>query len=491
MQTNIVRSSLGHFFRVALLGVLTATTLPATMPAAPTADAPAIPGKGLVGSWLGTLNVNGGVIKLRLALDVTERDGKLSAVLNSIDQNSKIPASSVTSTADTASFECATINGRFAGRFSADGSEIVGTWSQGGGSLPLTLKRQTQAFVLNRPQEPGRPYPYREQEVTFRNDAAGISLAGTLTLPRGEGAFPAVVLMSGSGPQDRDEALMGHKPFLILADHLTRAGIAVLRYDDRGIGKSGGNFATATHRDFASDGRAAFQYLKTRPEIDSKRIGLLGHSEGSVYAPLIARDSPDVAYVVLLAGVGVPVRALLDRQAADILKASNLPYEKTPALNAIDDQLYAGLRTIKGETERVDFVRARLREALALYPESLRNALGMSETTIEQQTRMLASPWFVELSQYDPRETLPAIQCPVLALFGTKDMQVAAEPNSAGMKAAFASAGNRRVTIRIFDGLNHLFQHASTGAPAEYGTLEETMAPEVLNTVSSWIQKQH
>ncbi|MEO8019082.1 MAG: alpha/beta fold hydrolase [Pseudomonadota bacterium] len=467
---------------VMLLAAPAITAEPATAPAP-------IPGKGLVGTWLGALTVNAGM-KLRLELTVTEADGKLSAILNSIDQNAKIPASSVSATAETAEFECATINGKFEGRFSADGSEIVGTWSQGGGSMPLTLRRQAAPFVLKRPQEPAKPYPYREEEVAFPNKAAGISLAGTLTLPQGKGPFGAVVLMSGSGPQDRDEALLGHKPFLILADHLTRAGIAVLRYDDRGVGKSTGSFGTATHLDFAADGRAAFDYLQTRPEIDRKHIGLLGHSEGSVYAPLIVRDEPGVAYVVFLAGVGVPVRELLERQSQDIVTASGLKYERTPALKAIDDAIYERLRTSTNDAELLDFVRAKLKEGLALLPDDLKKAMGIDEANIEPRVRMMVSPAFVQLSQYDPRATLPAIKCPVLALFGTKDRQVAAEPNSEGMKATFAKSGNRQVTLKTFDGLNHLFQHATTGAPSEYANIEETMAPEVLASVATWINKQ-
>lgn len=320
----------------ALCGALLAVTScasvqPADAPVAPagvTAPAP-VPAKGLVGSWLGGLDVNAGMT-LRLALEVTETDGSLTAILDSIDQNAKVPVTTISTDANEVQFECASIRGSFKGSLSADGAEIAGTWSQGGASLPLTFERQSQPFALKRPQQPEKPYPYREEELTFREPAADITLAGTLTLPKGDGPFPAVVLMSGSGPQDRDEALMGHKPFLILADQLTRAGIAVLRYDDRGVGKSTGNFSTATHLDFAADGRAAFEYLKSRPEINSKQVGLLGHSEGSVYVPFVMRESKDVAFVVMLAGVGVPIRELLERQARDIAAASGVKYEKPP-----------------------------------------------------------------------------------------------------------------------------------------------------------------
>jgi uncharacterized protein len=457
-------------------------------PAGVAAPAP-VPGKSLGGSWLGGLTLNAGMT-LRLALDVTEADGKLTAILDSIDQNAKIPVTTISVDANEVHFECASISGSFEGSFSADGAEIAGAWSQGGGSLPLTFKRQSQPFVLKRPQQPAKPYPYREEELTFRDPAADITLAGTLTLPDGKGPFPAVVLMSGSGPQDRDEALMGHKPFLILADQLTRAGIAVLRYDDRGVGQSTGDFSTATHLDFAADGRAAFEYLKSRPEIDSKKVGLLGHGEGSVYVPFVIRESKDVAFVVMLAGVGVPMRELLDLQTRDIASASGVKYEKTPALRAIDDAIYARLATGKSDAESLDFVRGKLKEAMALYPEDLKQAMGWSDAMFEAHVRMAVSPWFMLLSQYDPRKTLPAVKCPVLALFGAKDTQVAAAPNAAGMKAAFDAGGNRDVTLKTFPDLNHLFQHAKSGAPAEYGTIEETMSPEVTDMISKWINER-
>jgi uncharacterized protein len=486
------RSAIGRAWCGVLLVMTSCASMPAAdAPAAPVvAAAPApVPDKGLAGSWLGGLNVNAGMT-LRLALDVTETDGKLTAILHSIDQNAKLPVTTISVNANEVQFECASISGSFKGSFSADGAEITGTWSQGGGSLPLAFKRQSQPFALKRPQQPAKPYPYREEELTFRDPAADISLVGTLTLPHGKGPFPAVVLMSGSGPQDRDEALMGHKPFLILADQLTRAGVAVLRYDDRGVGKSTGNFSTATHLDFAADGRAAFEYLKSRPEINSKQVGLLGHSEGSVYVPFVMRESKDVAFVVMLAGIGVPMRELLDQQARDIASANGVKYEKTPALKAIDDEIYARLATGKSDAESLDFVRGKLKEAIVLYPEELKKATGLSDATLEGHVRMIVSPWFMLLSQYDPRKTLSVVKCPVLALFGGKDTQVAATSNSAGMKAAFEAGGNRDVTMKTFPELNHLFQHAKSGAPAEYASIEETMAPEVTDMISKWIKER-
>jgi pimeloyl-ACP methyl ester carboxylesterase len=470
---------------VLMLAVAGTVAAQPAVPAKPAAEAPGLPGKGAAGSWLGALDL--GSMKLRLALEVTAKDGKLEAVLDSIDQNAKLPVTTIEDGPEGLRFAVAPINGSYEGKYSSDGAELIGTWTQAGNSLPLTFRRQAGPFALKRPQEPAKPYPYREEEVAVQNSRAGVSLSGTLTLPDGKGPFPAVVLMSGSGPQDRNETLMGHKPFLVLADHLTRAGIAVLRYDDRGFGKSSGNFAAATHVDFASDGRAAFEYLKTRPEIDGARIGLLGHSEGSVYAPYIAREAPDVAFVVLYAGVGVPMRALLDRQGMDILKAMGLAYTPSAEEIAISDAIFQRLALKKIDQETADFLRAKFREALAVTPENVRRALNLNEQSIEMRLQTLMTPWFMELLSYDAGKELGHIRVPVLALFGSKDTQVAAEPNSDAMKKAFAAAGNRDVTLKTFDGLNHLFQHAATGAPGEYSSIEETMAPAVLETTSKWI----
>jgi pimeloyl-ACP methyl ester carboxylesterase len=470
---------------VLMLAVAGAVAAQPAVPAKPAAEAAGLPGKGAAGSWLGTLDL--GAMKLRLGLEVTEKDGKLEAVLDSIDQNAKLPVTSIEDGTAGVKFAVAPINGGFEGRYSQDGSELIGTWTQGGNSLPLTFRRQASPFALKRPQEPARPYPYREEEVTIQNSRASVSLAGTLTLPEGKGPFPAVVLMSGSGPQDRNESLMGHKPFLVLADHLTRAGIAVLRYDDRGFGKSSGSFAAATHFDFASDGRAAFEYLETRPEIHRSRIGLLGHSEGSVYAPYIAKEEPGVAFVVLYAGVGVPMRELLDRQGMDILKAMGLAYTPSAEEIAINDAIFERLALKKIDRETAEFLRAKFREAIALTPENVRQALNLNEQSIEMRLQTLLTPWFMELLSYDAGKELGHIRVPVLALFGGKDTQVAAQPNSDAMKKAFTAAGNRDVTLKTFDGLNHLFQHAGTGAPGEYSSIEETMAPAVLETTSNWI----
>jgi hypothetical protein len=267
------------------------------------------------GDWLGTLDT--GMGRLRLVLHIANTEDGLSATLDSLDQNAKgIPVTSITHKGSALKFDVKSVGGSYEGTISPDLGTFTGTWSQLGKSWPLALKRVKNAaeLELRRPQNPVKPYPYREEEVAYKNSSANIELAATLTVPQGKGPFPAALLMSGSGPHDRDESIMGHKPFLVLADYLTRKGIVVLRADKRGVGRSGGNYAQAVMADFASDADAGVAYLKTRPEVDPHKIGLVGHSEGGVEAPMSAAHNPDVAFVVMMAGMGVPGDQLLPEQ---------------------------------------------------------------------------------------------------------------------------------------------------------------------------------
>jgi hypothetical protein len=463
-------------------------------PAAAAGETPAkgVPGKGLVGHWQGSLKPTP-VIELRLTLDVTNAaGGALSGVLVSVDQGkARIPITALTEKDGAVLFEAESIGGTFDGKLSADGSEIAGEWRQGGGKLPLIFKRLAKAPSFSRPQEPKKPYPYIEEEVSFAGGGAGVTLSGTLTLPRGAGPHPAVVLISGSGPQDRDEAIMGHRPFFVLADHLTRQGIAVLRYDDRGIGKSTGDFGKATHEDFVNDALGAVAWLKTRKEIDPKRIGLVGHSEGGLVAPIAAVKQPDdIAFIVLLAGVGVPMEELLVRQWQDIARVMGADAGTLKKSAEAQKAVFSLLR------EKLDrpALEAKLRELsqqqLAELTGEQRQALGFTDVMLEGQLQAVLTPWFQNLLAYDPRPTLRQVSCPVLAINGEKDLQVAAKDNLEAIAAALKAGGNPRVKIVEFPGLNHLFQTCTTGAVAEYGQIEETIAPEVLGKVSDWIQQQ-
>jgi pimeloyl-ACP methyl ester carboxylesterase len=375
------------------------------------------------------------------------------------------------------------LGAEFEGSIYKNPAGIVGTWKQHGSSLPLMLNPVTDAsqLVRRRPQNPVKPYPYRDEEVSYDNQAAGISLGATLTIPPGKGPFPAVVLITGSGQQDRDESLMGHKPFLVLADRLTRKGIAVLRSDDRGMGKSGGDFAKSTTADFAGDAEAAFAYLRTRPEIDPKKIGFIGHSEGGMIAPMIAARNPNVAFVVLMAGPGVRADELLPVQVMRMTEAAGASHEGAERAAAEERDFLALVTSGKDDAA----IEKRMRESMAGKIPA-----DQIDAQIKTQLTHLESPWFRYLLALDPAVALRQVKCPVLAMDGEKDTQVDAAQNLTAIQRALEAGGNKNFEIVKFPWLNHLFQTAKTGAPSEYGDIEETIAPVALEKMTSWILKQ-
>ncbi|MGE3240178.1 MAG: alpha/beta hydrolase family protein [Pirellulales bacterium] len=451
-----------------------------------------IPGTGLAGFWQGSLKPSP-VIELRLALEIKAKEGpELEGDLISLDQGSaRIPLRAKVDEAGVVKILVASIGGAFEGKFSGDGSEMTGEWRQGGQKFPLAFKRVAEAVKLHRPQEPQPPFPYDEEQVSIENQAAGVTLAGTLTLPKGAGPHPAMVLVTGSGPQDRDEAIMGHRPFFVLADHLTRQGIAVLRFDDRGVGKSTGNFGTATHNDFVGDALSAVEWLKARKEIDPQRIGIIGHSEGGIVAPLAAAKQPgDIAFIVLLAGVGVPMDELLVRQGMDLGSVMGGSEVKLIESAAKQRELYGRIIKATDAAEVEKLVRELVTQQLAEFTPEQREAMGLTEGVIESQIKTASTPWFRQLVAYNPRPALEQVKCPVLAINGEKDLQVAADDNLTAIQKALAAGGNTQVKIVKLEGLNHLFQHCTTGAISEYGQIEETMSPEVLELVSGWIRER-
>jgi pimeloyl-ACP methyl ester carboxylesterase len=442
-----------------------------------------LPAGSLAGTWSGALNVGGPQLRLVVKIKA-DQQGRLTATLDSPDQGARdIPLEDVQMKDGAVEFKMPIARAGFSGRMTADGSQLVGTWSQSGRTLPLTLKRDANGAAAlasepRRPQEPKRPYPYVEEEVSYPNPAAGITLAGTLTRPEKGGSFPTLLLLSGSGPQTRDARVMGHGLFLVLADQLTRAGIAVLRVDDRGVGRSTGDFAKATTEDFASDALAGVEFLKTRKDIDPRRIGLYGHSEGGLVAPLVARSSPDVAFVVLVAAPGVPLETILVRQGELIARAGGVSDAAIARNRALQEQLFAVLK------EEPDTARAesKLRDVLKLFRQD--DAEGAA--AVEGQITTLLSPWFRFALSFDPRPVLRKVQCPVLALIGEKDLQVPRE-NLELVRAALEEGGNKRVRAVQLPGLNHLLQTSKTGSPAEYQEIEETIAPKAVKIIQEWV----
>jgi uncharacterized protein len=400
--------------------------------------------------------------------------------MDSLDQNAKaIPITSMKRNGSSLLFDMKAIGGAFDGTISADFSGFQGTWTQLGNSWPLAFKRVKNVAELDRkrPQNPVRPYPYKELEVTYKNANADIDLAATLTIPEGQGPFPAVILLSGSGPHDRDESIMGHKPFLVLADHLTRKGIVVLRADKRGCGKSGGNYAKALMADFASDADAGVAYLKTRPEVDAKHIGLVGHSEGGIEAPMAAATNPDVAFVVMMAGTGIPGDKILPEQSRLIQTAAGKKPDEIEKDLAIQHDVLA---VVEKNSDH------------ATLEKELRAALNgkVPDAQLDLQIKAASSPWFRDFLTYDPAPTLIKLTCPVLVLNGERDLQVPPAQNLPAIQKALEAGRNKNFEIVELPGLNHLFQDARTGAVSEYAEIEETMSPVAMDRISSWVLKQ-
>jgi pimeloyl-ACP methyl ester carboxylesterase len=429
------------------------------------------------GDWLGTLD--SGMGKLRLLLHITNTEDGLTATMDSLDQGANgIPVNSISRTGAELKFDMKSIGGNYDGTISTDLGTISGTWTQMGKSFPLVLKplKKKADLELKRPQNPVKPYPYREEEVSYSNPAAKIQLAGTLTIPPGKGPFPAVLLMSGSGPHDRDETLMGHKPFLVLADYLTRKGIIVLRADKRGVGKSTGDYSTAVMADFASDAEAGVAYLKTRAEVNPHKIGLVGHSEGGIEGPMAAVGNPDVAFVVMMAGPGVRGDQLLAEQVQLIERAAGKSQAEVDKDLATQKEMLALVEKDKDD---------------AVLEKDLRAAMAgkVPDAQMGMQIKLVSSPWFRGLLDYDPAPTLRKVTCPVLAINGEKDLQVPPDSNLPPIRKALAAGGNKNFEVDELPGLNHLFQTAKTGGIGEYGEIEETMSPVALEKVASWILK--
>jgi pimeloyl-ACP methyl ester carboxylesterase len=441
--------------------------------------------KSVAGSWLGKMDVNSVALRIIFNLSLIEKDS-IVATLDSPDQGAKnIKIGPVILDGKEISIKAPLLLAEFNGTVKGD-TLIEGTFKQAGRTMPLNLIKLKKAFALNRPQEPTPPFPYISEDIKFTNEKAGIKLGGTLTMPEGDGPFPAVILITGSGSQNRNEELMGHKPFWVIADYLSRNGIAVLRYDDRGVGQSQGSPLNATSGDFASDVEAALHYLRTRKEVDFKRVGLAGHSEGGLIAPIVASSNPEVAFIVSLAGPGIPGEMILNRQNKDISLASGVQAKEVKESISINKKLFAVLKkepdNTKAETRISEIYKKALTKAKK-SPEEINQALKQLNASLSP----VSYNWFRYFISTDPEVFWKNVKCPVLALNGEKDLQVAADINLPAIVKALKSGGNKAVTTMKLPELNHLFQHCKTGLPAEYGEIEETFSPEVLKIMSDWI----
>jgi len=442
----------------------------------------------ITGQWNGVLKIQG--TQLRIVFNVSKTEAGYSSTMDSPDQGAKgIPVTTTTFENPKIKFEVANAHIEYSGELKEN--EITGMFKQGGLELPLNLSRGTgETEALKRPQEPAKPYPYYTEEVVFQNPQANISLAGTLSLPKKEGVYPVVILITGSGPQNRDEEVFGHKPFLVIADQLTKNGIGVLRYDDRGVGKSTGEFKAATSADFATDVESAISYLKTRKEVNKNKIGLIGHSEGGIIAPMVAAKSKDVRFIVLLAGTGIPGDKLLLLQQELVQRAAGEPETEINRVQKINASIYGMIAksSVNDETLK-NKITNELKEALK--NDTAKISSGMTkEEFVSFQVNAILSPWMYYFLKLDPAIALEKVKCPVLAVNGEKDLQVPFAENLPAIKNALTKGGNKNVTTKSFPDQNHLFQECTTGSPDEYAKIEQTFSPATLDYIVKWVVEQ-
>ena len=437
----------------------------------------------VAGHWKGQIDIPGQPITVKI--DLASNDSDWSGTIDIPVQGAKgLPLSDIHIEEDETGVRLKFSIRGVPGNPTFDGklqeNAISGTFNQGAATFGFQLSREIMSGP-KRPQEPKPPFPYKIEEVAFQNGA--VNLAGTLTLPLGEGPFPAVLLISGSGLQDRDETVFDHKPFWVLADHLSRVGIAVLRVDDPGIGKSTPHPKPPTTADFATDVEAGVAFLKQDHRIG--RVGLIGHSEGGLIAAIVASRSNDVDFVVLMAGPGVPGAELLRKQNERIFDAAGIAGERKQNLLTLLDRLFTILTS---EDMAEDAQRQGIDEIVRKQFEiNGVPSVQQDETQVQAAIEQALNPWMRYFLALDPRPALETIQVPVLALNGELDVQVDAEQNLTAIAAALNKGGNRNVTVHRLPGHNHLFQRAKTGLVNEYGAIEETISPEVLDLIRKWL----
>lgn len=435
------------------------------------------------GDYLGAIQV--GAIRLRVALHIIKQDdGSFAAKLDSLDQGARgLP---VQLAIDGRSVRFGSGFGlSYEGTLRENGDGIDGFAIQGGQRLALDFKKVDRIEEAKRPQTPQRPFPYTEEEVAITN--GNVRLGGTLTLPKGDGPFAAVILLTGSGAQDRDETLFEHKPFLVIADYLTRAGIATLRLDDRGVGKSTGSLPASTLEDLAGDAAAAFAFLKSRKEVRAKQIGFLGHSEGGFVGPMAAvrvtAGGDAVGFLIQLASPGVPGDQLMAEQGQLLLRVTGA----TAEVQAFQLRLHRIFLPLVIAERDNNVLRGKIAEAFEKWKSEDPMAMSASGQ-IGPQLQQFLMPILQSFIRHDPGPVLAQVKCPLLAINGTLDLQVPHYQNLPAIAAAMSKGAKPDYTVVAVPELNHLLQTAKTGVVAEYGQIEETIAPRVLEVITQWLK---
>lgn len=444
----------------------------------------------LAGNWLGALDVGG--VKFRLLLKVEQvPGGGYTAKFDSIDQGVKdLPVETITLNGNKMSFTAPKFAISYEGTLNDKNDEITGTFKQGAGSTPFVFRRTGEIVAIKRAQDPSKPYPYKEEEVSYRNVADNIKLTGTLTLPPGDGKFPVVLLISGSGSQDRDSTIAGHHPFLVLSDYLTRRGIAVLRVDDRGVGGSDLGSLSVTSENFMNDALAGVRFLQSRKDIDPKKIGIIGHSEGGMIAVMAAARSKDIAFIISLAGMGQTGDEVIQTQTALIQRAAGTDADLVANEVALIKTVNTVVKAASDEKQIEAGVNDAIAKQIATMDETQQKAFKPFASSVKASIATYTLPWYRYFVAFDPQPDLKKINVPVLALNGELDLQVAYKENLGGIASGLKVGGNKDVTVKSFPKLNHLFQTSQTGLPSEYMKNEETMSPLVLETIAQWITER-
>ena len=442
----------------------------------------------IAGDWNGKLEIGAGMtMPLVFHFKQTESNSYVGSMKSPSQSTKLIDFDQVVISGDEITAQIEKIDALFKGRLNKQTGTLTGTWAQRGSSIPLTMARGAYS-APQRPQEPKAPFPYKTQNIDFKN--RDITLAGTLTIPETNAtgkAFPCAILLHGSGPHDRDETIFGHKPFLVLADYLTRNGIAVLRYDKRGCAKSTGNYKAATSADFANDGIAAINYLKTCPTIDPKRIGLIGHSEGGVLAPMIgAKEPDDVRFMVLLAASAINGEKILLSQIRDLGDGISTPASTKKDLE-LATKTYAIIKAEPDNEKAFQKIMAMRKEMGVDKEITDETERKERDSNIKVSIDMVTGPWYRFFLTHEPENDLSKVKCSVLAINGDKDLQVAADENLPVIKKALEAGGNKNIKIEKVPNINHLMQTSSTGHPNEYSKIEETISPKILKLITDWI----
>ena len=463
------------------------------------------PAQSISGTWQGSLDVQGKQIPIvfHIANDTTS---KLIASFDSPSQHAfGLQCSEVILKEDSVILMMAVLNGKYVGALSKDKKQITGSWFQGGGSLPLTVTKTSETATVKehkRPQTPKPPFSYHSEDVTYTNADQSIQFGATLTYPNadpsgqspGMRTYPGIILITGSGQQDRDETIFGHKSFAVIADYLTKKGFAVLRVDDRGIGQTTGNFSEATTADFAKDVEAGLDFLEKQPQINKDKIGLIGHSEGGMIAPMVADERKEIKFIVLLAGPGIPIVDLMQQQTEAVSISEGKPSGEAKANGDLMHIVWEEAAKNEDTATAIRNIRTKIATWSRTLDTATLAAVKRKDTAainnqITQALAALNSKWYKYFISFNPQPYLQKLDCNVLAMNGEKDVQVLATSNLNGIKLCLQKSKSVTYNVIEIPGLNHLFQTCIKCSPSEYNDLEESFSPKALEIMGAWLQK--